>query len=177
MAKREIWKAIPGCRGYEVSNFGRVKSLDRYIPYSGCTGKGYRLWKGRILSPREGSLRSPYKTVYVGRKGNERIHTLVMQTFIGPRPKGMQVCHNNRNKFDNRLENLRYDTPRNNILDRELHGTDNKGERHGMSKLTAKDVRNIRETIWRTANDLAIKHRVSIGCIKNILTGRNWEWL
>jgi hypothetical protein len=49
-----------------------------------------------------------------------------MAAHVGPRPDGMQVCHNNGLRTDNRLSNLRYDTASGNMRDRILHGTDPK---------------------------------------------------
>lgn len=46
-----------------------------------------------------------------------------MEAFVGPCPEGMEVCHNNGDCTDNRLENLRYDTKSANMLDRVRHGT------------------------------------------------------
>ncbi len=51
------------------------------------------------------------------------IHTLVAAAFIGPRPDGMDTCHNNGDKTDNRLDNLRYDTKSANAFDTLKHGT------------------------------------------------------
>lgn len=51
------------------------------------------------------------------------IHSLVMETFVGPRPEGMQVRHLNGNPLDNRLENLQYGTAAENQHDKFAHGT------------------------------------------------------
>ena len=51
------------------------------------------------------------------------MHRLVLAAFVGPLPEGKEVCHNNGNPGDNRLENLRYGTKSENNLDRVKHGT------------------------------------------------------
>jgi hypothetical protein len=51
------------------------------------------------------------------------VHQLVLEAFVGPRPRGMESCHNNGNQTDNRLVNLRWDTKSENNLDRVRHGT------------------------------------------------------
>lgn len=51
------------------------------------------------------------------------VHRLVLEAFIGPRPPGMYGCHNNGNPTDNRLRNLRWATPRENVADMHRHGT------------------------------------------------------
>lgn len=53
------------------------------------------------------------------------VHRLILETFVGPRPDGMEACHYNGVRTDNRLENLRWDTPSNNQKDRLQYGTDN----------------------------------------------------
>src|SRR6185312_7030300 len=62
-------------------------------------------------------------------------HRLVLEAFVGPCPDGMECCHNDGNPANNRVENLRWDTTSANQLDREAHGTSNRGEQQGRSKL------------------------------------------
>jgi hypothetical protein len=60
-----------------------------------------------------------------GRK-QHRVHCLVLEAFVGPRPAGMQGCHNDSNKLNCALSNLRWDTPKGNIADRRRYdGDDN----------------------------------------------------
>src|SRR3546814_4878852 len=76
------------------------------------------------------------------------VHDLVTEAFIGPKPRGLEVCHNNGTRNDNRLVNLRYDTRSANAMDRHLHGTlpNIRGEECLSAKLTEEDVRWIRRT-------------------------------
>lgn len=125
----EEWRPIPGFDGYEVSDLGRVRGVDRWVAIR--TG-GQRLQRGRILRahplPHTGhmiaTLRKDYAAVTV------RVHALVAAAFIGPRPSGLDVCHNNGDPADNRVSNLRYDSRSANIKDAVLHGT------HNMSRKT-----------------------------------------
>lgn len=50
-------------------------------------------------------------------------HQIILETFIGLCPKGMETCHNNGIKMDNRLKNLRWDTRKSNGIDRRNHNT------------------------------------------------------
>jgi hypothetical protein len=68
------------------------------------------------------------------------IHLLVLETFMGPCPEGLQGCHNDGDKANNRLRNLRRDTPLANSHDRVQHGTLACGSRQGLAKLTEDDV-------------------------------------
>lgn len=58
-----------------------------------------------------------------GRKSTPRVHRAVLETFVGPCPPGMEACHNNGDRTDNRLENLRWDTHQANERDKVNHGT------------------------------------------------------
>ena len=54
---------------------------------------------------------------------NEAVHRLVLQTFFGPCPIKMECRHLNGNPKDNRLENLKWGTRSENIIDAVKHGT------------------------------------------------------
>jgi hypothetical protein len=126
----EIWKPVDKIqrngkilqfKGYEVSNLGRVRT--------------YKEKYGQVKAGNERPMRSePYEIFGRIEKGkgymllclsdinkkryNIRIHTVVMQTFVGFPDPGMVICHYNDVKRDNRLENLRYDTQEANGKDR-----------------------------------------------------------
>lgn len=118
----ESWKPIAGYKGaYEVSDLGRVRSLDRHV-YAGPSGM--RLHKGRVLSIHAGDHYSKVRLKLAGGGSTKNVHSLVAEAFIGPRPAGTEVCHNNGRHHDNRLINLRYDTHVANALERAMHGAD-----------------------------------------------------
>lgn len=118
----EKWKPVPGFEEYyEVSDLGRVRSFDRVATKR--TGVIYRR-KGRMM--KQYPYPSGHLMVRLSVNSNQRlwrVHRLVMLAFVGPCPDGMEVCHNNGNPADNRLENLRYDTHQANMLERNDHGT------------------------------------------------------
>ena len=64
-----------------------------------------------------------------------RLHCLVLEAFVGPRPAGMQGCHGDNNKDNNALLNLRWDTPKGNITDRRSYV----GDANPNAKLTEVD--------------------------------------
>lgn len=70
---------------------------------------------------------------------SKRVHRLVLETFVGSCPEGMETCHNNGVRTDNRLCNLRWDTRSNNSRDSVKHGT-----HVGCRKLADATVRLIR---------------------------------
>ena len=126
------WAEIKGFEGfYEVSDTGLVRSGPRVI----MRKNGAKLnLSGKILSARKIKNPRDYPSVNLykpGEKGvSKKIHILVAEAFLGTRPSGHYVCHNNGDPTDNRLENLRYDTPSENSLDTIRHG------RHIPSKRT-----------------------------------------
>lgn len=114
----EIWKEISGYEGYyEVSNQGRVRSLDRKV--------GNRLFEGRILKL-DITNKGYYRVMLSKNSSNKRfnLHQLVAMAFLGHIPDGTQrvvVDHINNIKSDNRLENLQL------ISNRENTSKDKKG--------------------------------------------------
>lgn len=59
-----------------------------------------------------------------GKMVTRGVHRIMMLAFVGPRPDGMQVCHWDGVRSNNRLDNLRYDTSLANSKDKIRHGTD-----------------------------------------------------
>jgi hypothetical protein len=112
----ERWLRIPGHEGYEVSDLGRVRSVDRTIMRR--DGKPKRC-RGQILKP---MVPEGYARVRLGGQWRS-VHQLVLEAFVGPRPDGMQVCHVDGVSTNNHLENLRWGTVSENQLDRVRHGT------------------------------------------------------
>ena len=108
----EEWRPIAGFEGvYDVSSEGRVRSLPRVVEYGG-TRKGIsRNAPGRILTARR-QTHYPNVSLYTGNKNRvvRLIHRLVLEAFVGPRPDGMHACHNDGNRLNNSVSNLRWDT-------------------------------------------------------------------
>lgn len=110
---KESWQPVPGYTGlYEVSDQGRVRSLDRQVTQQNRWGSSttYQL-KGRLLRP--GTQKNG--RLYVNLSKNNlswvvTIHKLVALAFIGPRPEDMEIDHVNGDFLDNRLCNLEYVT-------------------------------------------------------------------
>lgn len=102
----EHWLPVVGFEGqYEISDLGRVRSLDRKVP---CRGGSTRLHRGRVLQPGNGSYN--HQVVCLSGRRMVQVHRLVLEAFIGKCPDGMEACHNNDVADDNRLVNLRWDT-------------------------------------------------------------------
>lgn len=115
----EQWLPVVGFESlYEVSDLGRVRSLDRVdtlgrlrrgrIMTGTIDGEGYRSYG---LTPKDPDGMTLRTKMWLG-------HALVLTAFVGPRPAGMEACHANDVPDDNRLQNLRWDTPEANRADK-----------------------------------------------------------
>lgn len=119
----EVWKDIPGHEGrYQVSDLGRVRSLDRMIEYpahvtsSGLRRGGYaRKLQGRVLRPGRFTHTGHVSVVLGHGAHGSPVHRLVLAAFIGPPPPDHEVLHLNHVASDNRLCNLRYGTRSENV--------------------------------------------------------------
>lgn len=172
---REIWKSIPGWPGYQASNFGRVRSQDRTVRYTGGTD---RKLQGKILAI-HWRKRDGYGYVDFCVNGHRRclkVHQLVAAAFKGLCPAGMEVRHKDGVKSHNVPGNLLYGTRANNESDKVGHGKSNRGERCGTAKLTRRQVLNIRGSNQSVAA-AAEKYDVSRWAIYDIRSGKNWGWL
>lgn len=141
----ERWLPVVGFEGaYSVSDFGRVRSEERRVLRS--DGKT-QLVKRKILSP--ATKRTGHKTVQLYRAGERtnrhHVHRLVLLSFVGAPPTVKhEGAHNDGDATNNRLENLRWATRSNNLGDKVLHGTHNRGERHPLCTISAEVVRAVR---------------------------------
>lgn len=174
---QEIWKAIPDFPGYEVSNHGRVRS------YWKCGGSHERVMfdtPKRILTP--SLLANGFLKVSLCRDGkayNKNIHRLVLETFIGPCPPGLEACHNNGKATDNHLTNLRWDDHQSNMDDCRAHNTVPEGERNAHAKLTNEQVIEIRRLHAQGMlhRDIGKIYSMSRTNITNIVNGKIWRHL
>ena len=138
---REEWKKIPFAPGYEISNHGRVKNRIE---------KKYNNAFGKIKNPH--ITKSGYDNVCLivnGRAKTFGAHRLVYAVFKGDIPSGYYVHHIDNNKLNNRVDNLKVVTPSENckhaLADKRKKIL--KGEDAPGSKLTEKDVKEIRKLL------------------------------
>ena len=114
----ERWLPITGYEGtYEVSDLGRVRSLDR------ISSQGRRL-KGQVL--KQGRNAAGYMSVGLHLAGDATtylVHRLVLTAFEGPPPDEMETRHMDGNSSNNVASNLVWGTSQENIRDQLRHGT------------------------------------------------------
>jgi hypothetical protein len=136
---------------------------------------------GRILKTPPDGTGYPQVNLYVlGKRTHTTVHVLVLTAFAGPCPPGLEARHLNDVKTDNRWpENLCWGTrPENQGQDRLANGTSNRGERHGLHKLTEAEVLEIRQR-WNDGEliiDLATAFGRSRQCINHVVRRTRWAW-
>lgn len=178
----EIWKIIPDFVEYQVSNFGRIKSLK-------CN-------REKILKPVEG--KKGYFQVSLCKNSKaykKQIHQVVLQAFIGPCPKGLEVNHKNGIKSDNRLDNLEYMTHAENNkhaiqtgLHKEPSGDNHYTKKHpekvrrgsnsNLAKLTEEQIKKIR-ALWnrkeKTQKEISILFNIHKTTVSYIVNNKVWQ--
>ena len=165
-------RPIPGCPGYAASRDGRVFSLARRRP--GRPGRTLAVRGREPQTTDNGKIVAVRINRADGRRWTLGVGPAVLRAFVGAPPTGMECCHGDGDRTNSALANLRWDTHRANIADRDRHGRTARGdrhgsrtkpervprgdrngarrnpellprgERHGMAKLTASAVREIR---------------------------------
>lgn len=165
------WRLIPGHEFYEVSEHGDIRRAVK----GKCTYPG-RLRK--LSEDKNGYLIFNYQKN--GRRINLKSHRCVAIAFIGfPPSKKHEVAHNDGSKTNNHFSNLRWATPKENQLDRTMHGTDSKGSDRWCAKLSESDVLNIRERLncGEMGKDLSVEYGVSKSLISLIRNNKKWKHL
>jgi hypothetical protein len=151
----EQWLPYPPDPRYLVSDEGRVR---------GARGKILKLTRKD----------SGHLQFQAGRSVG--VHRAVALVFLGTRPEGMEVCHNDGNPENNRVANLRYDTSTANKADMVEHGTRLQGEYVGTHKLTEADVREIRRLQGQVDGPtLGLRYGVSKTQIYTIWSRKAWK--
>jgi len=172
----EEWRPVPGSDGlYSVSNFGRVRSE----PVAALRVGRQR---GRILDCHRDS--KGYRQFQVcrldGRRTRMKVHRAVALAFLGPRPTGTQINHKSGDKHDNSVANLEYVTCRENIRHGWklglYRGDHTRGERNRQARLTACDVRFIRDSGSQLGlSQLSRRFGVSKTTIWQVMRRKTWK--
>lgn len=175
---KEEWRDVPGYEGYyQVSNKGRVKSVERMVPRGNHT---YPVQE-RILMTPPSSLGYPMVNLSKNSSGRTCfVHHLVMSAFVGPCPDGCNVNHIDGDTTHNDFRNLEYVSYKeHDTHTREVLGHDMRGEMHGQSKLTRPQVVEIKRRLaaGERAYLLAREFGVSKSTIGDIKNNRTWSWL
>lgn len=165
------FRQIPGFPRYAINENGTVISV--------CNGRGKnRTWaEAKRLRPstaKDGYLRLCLSD---GREQTALVHALVLITFVGPRPIGMQCRHIDGCKTNNHVSNLAWGTSSENHQDKLLHGTKQWGEKASGAKLKANDVLEIRKRAenGERFTDIAKDFPVNTSTIFKIVLRQRWK--
>lgn len=159
------YRLVVGDARYRVGNDGSVWSRCKL----GHPSLVDDVSEWRRLKPR---LSAGYPSVNI-RRSTRYVHDLSLTAFVGPRPPGREACHRNNDKTDNRLSNLRWGTHTENYADL---GDYHRGEKHPQAKLTATDVREIRQSTL-THKALAKRYGVARTTISSVVRRERWREL
>ena len=176
----EKWCPVEGYEGfYEVSDLGRVRSVDRHIRRS---QGGTQLARGRVLRPCR-MKRGGYLGVSLWRRGRARtryVHALVAQAFLGDPPSGHEVNHRDGDKSNNSPANLEWVTRAENVHHAIATGLMPRlGEENPAARLSESLARLIRERYDRGDRpcDIAIELGIRPAHVSSIGTRRIWRHL
>lgn len=171
---QEIFTPVQGYESfYEVSNFGNFRSLDRIVS-DGRKMKGKPLIKTK---DKQGRNYVTFSKNSVTKK--IRVHVVVASHFIGNRPDGFDICHNDGNPSNNHVSNLRYDTHKNNMIDMASHGNSQRGEKNWNTTTTKEQIlqiKNLRAQGMKYIDICSIVN-VSMSVVAKVCQNRRWNWL
>lgn len=164
---------IPGWPGYRVTKAGTVWTCNKsnHLPI-----KEWRRLSIFMSKP----VRYPMVNLWnasTRKHKAAKVHILILQTFIGPCPPKMECCHNDGDPLNCTLDNLRWDTKKNNTADTRRHGRMSVGSKHPPSKLTGLDVLEIRKRYsnGETLRSIAMGCGIAFTNVWKIVNRKTWQ--
>lgn len=160
---KENWAYIDGCKKmYQISSFGRIKSFHSN--------------KEKLIKI-QFNIKNRYAQVclYLDKKVYQhKVHRLVAEAFV-PNPLNKpHVNHIDNNPTNNRASNLEWVTPKENTAHMLRNNRQARGEKHGNSKLSATEIREIRDSNLHPKT-LAEAYSVGRPTIINIKNRKSWK--
>lgn len=172
-AQKEIWKDIKDFEGlYQVSNHGRVRSLDRIVKRS---KGGDMKMKGKIKSAHVNTNGYPSTTLYKGDFVKRKlVHSLVAAAFIGKRPSKHDVNHIDGDKTNNHVSNLEYCTRSENMIHAFATGlckNTRKQQRRGVNSVKNMILNFETGVFYDSVVEAAKAHNIYLGSLEKQLGG------
>lgn len=165
----EEWKILFNIDGYEISNYGKIRSLPKRY-----TGYKTFIMKHKINKYGYCAI----KLYQYGKQKDFLIHRLVLISFNRP-PKEQEQCnHKDGDKANNHIDNLEWVTSSQNHKHRcnVLYPGCHRGSKHSQAKLSEKDIFEIRDLLNKKykLQQIADIYRVSFQLISKIKNNQNW---
>ena len=165
------WRPIPSLPGYQASDEGEIRRL----PYRDSLGRA----AGGLTLARTPNARG-YLTVnpFVPARNRYQpclVHRLVCEAFHGPPPfAGAKALHWVNDLARNTPDNVRWGSQAQNMWDKQVDGTQTRGETHGPSRLNDAAVRIIRRSSL-SDKELAEQFDVHPATIGYVRRGQTWQ--
>ena len=142
----------------------RIESKVEKIPEAGCW-----IWMGATQVRGYGEL--------ISHNRKHLAHRASYEAFVGPIPKGMNVCHSCDNVYCVNPAHLFLGTQKQNLQDMASKGRSTRGQRNPMAKLTEEEVKDIKYflSIGINDSDIAKQYEVTRGAINLIKQGKRWN--
>ena len=164
MSDEEEWRPVVGFETfYEVSDQGRVRSLDRVVARRTKAGPNGSIKRVKPAGDGIRQLRVDeagglvVNLCWGNRAHTKRVHCLVLEAFVGPCPAGMKACHRDDVRTNNHISNL-YWGPRATILSSTSVLEIRQRAREGMSR-----------------RKIAAAFSVSTSVVQNVITRHTWK--
>jgi len=162
----EKWQVINGCHNYSISNFGRVKRNEHY--YKAKNNRNVFLHE-RLLLPNSNNGYLYVSILYSNKYKYPSIHRLVAEHFIPNTENKPQVNHIDFDRTNNKVENLEWVTPRENVLHNKKHN------RHGYKSKSVINIKN--KNIFRSIKEIRlIENWTYRQAIKELSTGIKYKY-
>lgn len=178
VAPFEVWEDVGRFPGYQVSSWGRIASL---WARGGSQHQGWHMSSGRtimcLVRKKNGYLAANVRDLS-GKRWTLVVHRAVIEAFNPQTDPDHHCLHRDGDRLNNRISNLRWGSHTENVRDRALHGTDNRGERHPLSKITteiASAVLALKGT--KPPKDVAAEFGLKPHHVWKIWNGRLWRHL
>ena len=172
----EIWKDIEGYEGlYQVSNRGRVKSLERIVMRK--NGRPYSV--PELIKERQIDHKG-YDRIGLNKNGKKKrffVHRLVLQAFNPSSDETLEVNHIDGNKLNNNVENLEWVTSSENSIhafENNLHN--HQGERNTNASITDSEAKEIKKLKGKglTQKEVGEMFGTTNYVVANIWNRRGW---
>lgn len=167
------YRDVPEYPGYRAGTDGSVWSCWRKGPNTILTNN----WRKLVQSVGDKMGYLSVTLCRLGKREFHMVHTIILKTFVGPRPLGMVARHfPDRDPTNCALSNLMWGTHEENMADRHRDGNDQLGEKNVNAKITEADVRVIRAANYFGAvSDMAKCFGLSTTSIIAIRKRRTWK--